>query len=86
MCVRRREQKCFGYFTRLQDETSTFYSCDISFKNLVCIACNVPCIRVLIRLRYVSSFPDTFQPYRFVGMWVLQVAMNRISDYTVLMF
>ena len=35
----------------------------ISFTNFVCIACNVPCIRVLARLRYVSSFPDTFQPY-----------------------
>ena len=33
------------------------------FKHFVCIACNVPCIRVLVRLRYVSSFPDTFQPY-----------------------
>ena len=64
LCSCGMVNRIFGSFTGLQDETSTFYSCDISFSNFVCIACNVPCIRVLVRLRYVSSFPDTFQPYR----------------------
>ena len=58
----KREQKFLGRFIGLLDKTSTFYSCDVSFAKFVCIACNVPCIRVLVKLRYVSSFPDTFQP------------------------
>ena len=62
MFARRSERGFFGSFTGLRDKASTLYSCDISFTNFVRIACNVPCIRVLIKLRYVSSFPDTFQP------------------------
>ena len=48
----------FCTFTGLQDETSILYSCDISFANFVYMAC----IRVLVRLRYVSSFLGAFQP------------------------
>ena len=51
-----------GILLDCEHKTSTFYGCDISFTNFVCIACNVPCIHVLIKLRYASSFPDTFQP------------------------
>ena len=65
MCAEARIE-IFGSFPKLRDNAPTFYSCDISFTNfdcIICIACNVPCTRVLVKLRYVSSFLDTFQPY-----------------------
>ena len=62
LCACGSASEPFGHRTGVQDGTSTFCRCNISFTNFVCIACNVPCTRVLVRLRYVSSFPDTFQP------------------------
>ena len=57
----KAQAKISGCFVDFQDNWRQSLKMRHQFTHFICIACNVPSIRLLIRLRYVSSFPDTFQ-------------------------